>query len=168
MIDKSARPKIKLEFTITDKVVELISLILLILLWVIALINFSSLPSAIPSHFNFAGKIDSYGSRGTIFLLPAIGTAIYAVFTLLTFFPHIYNYPVKITPENAAAQYRLAVSLLRYLKAGIQTLFLVILFMVIRTSFGEPNNLNLLVFAVLILFIFAPLIFFIVKMSRLK
>ena len=36
-------------------------------------VRYAQLPAEIPSHYNFYGEIDGYGSRGTLWITPVIG-----------------------------------------------------------------------------------------------
>ena len=74
------------------------------------------LPASVPVHFNAAGKIDGYGSKLSLLAFPAIFTVMFVVLSALERVPRIYNYPWRLTPENAARQYRLARTLIVVLK----------------------------------------------------
>ncbi len=84
------------------------------------------LPARVPMHFNGAGDIDGYGSKGSLVGFAAIFTAIFVVLSALERVPRIYNYPWRITPENAARQYRLARHLIVALKLLMSLLCLVV------------------------------------------
>lgn len=36
-------------------------------------VRYAQLPAEIPSHYNFYGEIDGYGSRGTLWIMPVVG-----------------------------------------------------------------------------------------------
>ncbi len=55
------RPKIKVELTATDKLLEYIGWALLVAVWVLTLVNFSHLPEIIPTHYNATGQTDGFG-----------------------------------------------------------------------------------------------------------
>jgi uncharacterized membrane protein len=48
----SDKPKIKLELTFFDKVLETLSLVFFVFLWFITIWNYSALPKVIPVHFD--------------------------------------------------------------------------------------------------------------------
>lgn len=64
---------------------ELFALILVVLTCYIALSNYSALPDTIPTHFDAGGNPDDWGSKGGIFLLPAMSAADFLFLTLLNF-----------------------------------------------------------------------------------
>ncbi|MEO0312620.1 MAG: hypothetical protein RIQ89_2277 [Bacteroidota bacterium] len=110
------RPKIKLEWSKVDYFIEWLGWLMLMGLWLLVLINHPSLPEIIPTHFNFSGHIDGYGSKQLIFNMPVLATVLFVGMTWLNKFPHLFNYPVKITTENAHSQYKIGTRLIRWLK----------------------------------------------------
>ncbi|HVG11560.1 MAG TPA: DUF1648 domain-containing protein [Flavisolibacter sp.] len=128
------RPKISLPYSNQDKLLEGISLLLLLVLWLVAIRFYSLLPDIVPIHFDGKGQADGYSRKGSLFLLPLIATIIYGGTTLLNKHPDIFNYGVSITPENAHRLYSKATRFLRVLKLLVLILFLIIVVVVIRTS----------------------------------
>jgi uncharacterized membrane protein len=106
-----------------ENVSDVLSLIGLVLAWLIPLAYWSSLPESIPAHFNAAGEADRYGSRLTLLIMPAVATGLFALMTVISLFPHRWNYFWRITEENAARQYRLARNFVAILKAELILLF---------------------------------------------
>jgi uncharacterized membrane protein len=140
--ENEPRPRIKLKLTSHDYVIEFIGLSFLIILIAIPILYYNQLPDRIPIHFNAAGNPDGFGEKPSLFILPAIGLLMYFLLTVLTAFPHIYNFPVAITPENAEIQYRLATRLMRILKTVIIILFSFIGWMSVRTAVGNASGLG--------------------------
>lgn len=132
------RPKIKLTLKPLDKWLEALAISGCIWLWTFCVRAYTILPETIPTHFNFKGVADDFGSKATIFILPSIATAIYVLMTYLNQYPHIFNYMVKITEENAENQYRSATRMLRWVKLFVVVLFSIISIM-ITTSINNPG-----------------------------
>jgi len=97
----------------------------------------SGLPAKIPTHFAASGRVNAWGRRETILLFPALSVIIHAGLSLLSRFPHLYNYPWPITPENADRQYQLASSLLGWLRMETVWLFVYIEWMTIQAALGR-------------------------------
>ena len=106
-------PKIKIKLDTYDKVLEILGAASLMLIIMLPFNYYGQLPDIIPSHFNAMGMTDSYSSKSVIFILPSIGFILYMALHTLNRYPHIFNYPKPITPENAAKQYRAATKLVR-------------------------------------------------------
>lgn len=62
---------------------EAAALILLLAMFAVVGISWSGLPDFIPTHYNAAGAPDHYGSKESVWLLPAIGTSLYLLMTVI-------------------------------------------------------------------------------------
>jgi uncharacterized membrane protein len=154
------RPRIKLKLSSHDRIIEFLGISFLIILIAIPLLCYNQLPEKLPTHFNAAGEPDGYGGKTSLFLLPATGFFMYILLTVLAAFPHIYNYPVSITPENAEVQYRLATRLMRILKTVILILFSFISWMSVRTATGNAAGLGKMFLPVFIILTFGVVIIY--------
>jgi uncharacterized membrane protein len=154
-------PEIKIKLTVFDWLIEFFALSFMILLLSLPLIYIHVLPDRIPVHFNAAGQPDDYGDMSTLWILPLTGVLMYFLMTVLSAFPRIYNYPVKITPENAAVQYRIATRLIRILKTVIIMIFCFICFQTIKTATGEAAGLGKIFLPVSLLITFGIIAVFI-------
>jgi uncharacterized membrane protein len=65
------------------RVYWIIAVGLVILAWGISAALYPGLPAKIPTHYNLQGKVDAYGSKGTIFLMPAVMIFLLGLFQLL-------------------------------------------------------------------------------------
>ena len=135
------RPRLTPQLTETDTMLETAGWLALLLLWGLAVYYYATLPAIVPTHFNGAGQVDAHGPKGTIFILPVVGSVLFASMTALNRFPHIFNYPVQITPANAPTQYALATRLLRFLKLSIVALFCVLVIFIHRATTGEASGI---------------------------
>jgi len=110
---RTDRPKLKIPITPADILIECVSIGLIIYIWIHLFLVFGELPDRVPSHFNAAGEADGFSSKTFLFFLPALSTLMYIGLFWLTKFPHLHNYMVNITEENAFKQYRFGVTVLR-------------------------------------------------------
>lgn len=129
-----ARPVLKLQLTTTDYTLEAIAILGIISLFLLAVVSYSSLPEIIPTHFNVKGQADDWGNKTSIFILPGISLLLFTGITIISKFPHIFNYPVKVTVENALHLYSKSVRIMRILKALIIVLFLFIEWQVCKSA----------------------------------
>ncbi|MEO6583394.1 MAG: DUF1648 domain-containing protein [Ferruginibacter sp.] len=134
-------PKIKPPLSPFDNTLELISILLLVLMWGFTIFSLFNLPATIPIHFNTKGEADNYGNKITILILPVLGTLIYFGLTQLNKYPHIFNYMTKINEDNALKQYSIATKMLRFLKAAILLIFSLIILFTYLTTIGVKNGL---------------------------
>ncbi len=160
--DMNARPKITLELTHTDKIIEISSFLILAILWILVVYNYAGLPTTIPTHYNALGEADRFGNKDNIFSLPIIATVLFVGMTFLNKFPHIFNYPTNITTENALGQYTNATKMIRAIKFAI-----VFIFALITLKTMQSSTLGIWFLPLVLMLIFIP-IFFQVKSSKLK
>ena len=157
------RPKFKIQLSPTDQALELLGWGVLLALWVWTGTNYSSLPDTIPTHFNAAGEADGFGRKASIVGLPLIATLLYIGLTLLNRFPHIFNFPTPITPDNALSQYTNATRMIRFLKLILVLVFAGISFQTIQQANGTGEGLGLWFLPLTLVLVSMPLLYFVVK-----
>jgi uncharacterized membrane protein len=136
------KPRIQIQLFPFDKTLERIGVIILVLMWGLTVYMIFKLPQTIPVHFNFSGEPDRYGNKVMILVLPIFGAAQFFLFTWLNKFPHIFNYPIKITEDNAEKQYLIATRMLRVVKVSVLILFTGIVLIIYLTTFGFIDGLG--------------------------
>lgn len=138
----SKQPKISIPFEPLDLVVLAPGAVAAVLLLVATATYWPELPGRVPTHFNFAGEADGWGPKGIVLLLPGLGLLLFGIMAWLSRYPHIYNYPWKISAENAPAQYRCARRLILALGSEIAWLMLWIEWGTIRVARGAASGLG--------------------------
>lgn len=164
----SDRPIIRLPLAPLDLALLVLGGVAVILFIVVTAAYWSRLPEKIPTHFNFAGEPDAWGSKATLLLLPGVGTALYIGMAVLSRFPHVYNYLWRITEENAARQYLYARRLVLALGAEIGWLFLYITWQTVRTAQGHASGLGPFFLIAIVAGIFATVIVYFVNAARAR
>ncbi len=133
------RPRIKIEPTAFDKILEALALVFLLLLLVMVLQHYTDLPEKIPTQFDNAGAVIEYGSKHTILILPTLGVVIFIMMLILNRFPHKFNYLVKITPQNAPQQYRLGTSIIRFANLFVMGIFYYTSYKIVNISLHQTT-----------------------------
>jgi uncharacterized membrane protein len=113
----------KIKFTRIQKTAEVISAVLILSLWIYIAAAWPTIPSRLPSHYNGTGMIDAWGGKGILITVPGVCTFLYAMLTLVLFFPKLWNIPVKVTEANRPAIYRCVRNLLCFLKVIMTGMF---------------------------------------------
>jgi uncharacterized membrane protein len=114
--EEEKRPKIEIPETKLEKILEILAIIVILAVSAYTIIMLRSLPSRVPTHYDFLGMPDAYGAKSSLLILPGIVLFIYILITIASYFPHIFNYAVKITEENYIRQYTLAKQFLAVLR----------------------------------------------------
>lgn len=136
------RPRIQPVLSKADKIVEISGLILIIAIWCFTLFAYMRLPEIIPIHFNARGKADDVGHKGTFLILPVIVTILYWGLKKLNKYPHIFNYMVTITEENAAHQYTVSTRMIRYLMLTLLLVFSGIMVFIYLGAIGKADGMS--------------------------
>lgn len=137
------RPILRFPLSWVDILLELGAISGLLCCVVITFLVWPDLRDRVPIHFGITGKPDAWGAKITILILPVVAFVLNTVFIIISRYPHTFNYPVKITPENARKQYFLALSLLKWLKLEIIWLFTLIFWQQIQVALGAKETLSI-------------------------
>lgn len=109
---------------------------------ILLIINYPRLPAQIPIHYNGQGEADGFGAKSWLILLPILSLAIWYPVFWLQKRPHLLNYSVRITPENAERQYALARQFLQWINLIMSSLFLSAIWMTIQAALNGSNRIS--------------------------
>ena len=168
MSKMEVRPTIKLVLTPADKTFEIIGWLLMVAFWVLIVSSYSSLPETIPIHYNGAGKANGFGGKAFILLVPIVATLLFIGLTVLNKFPHVFNYPVVITQDNAADQYSNATRLVRYFKIIVVCILGLLSFKTVQYAMGAKDFIGIWFLPLSMGLMFIPLIPIIISSLRQK
>lgn len=108
-------------------VLEILSYVLLLVCFIIAIVGMATLPDEIPTHFTMSGEIDGYGSPGTLLILPIIMLICNGMTSLIMHVmpPTMWNTPSKLKPQNAVRALQDMISMIAWMELEISafTLF---------------------------------------------
>lgn len=107
------RPKITVPQNSTDLWIDRFSFLLFFIIWLSVFVYYPDLLNEIPTHFNGRGQADAFGSKQSIWILMGVFSSIFIGIYILNKYPHLHNYTVKITEENALKNYRFSTRVLR-------------------------------------------------------
>ncbi|WP_256760613.1 DUF1648 domain-containing protein [Cohnella sp. WQ 127256] len=134
------QPKLNLPITGFERFLNYLTLFVLIGTILYLCFQWSDLPSTVATHFNGKGEADGWGSKGMLFLLPAISLALYIGLTTLSRHPYVYNYPVPITEQNAAIQYVMARKLIYWINLELVSLFSYIVWSSVQSAQDQGSD----------------------------
>jgi uncharacterized membrane protein len=107
-------------------ITTIIALILLLGTTIYLIVVWSSLPDQIPGHFNAAGEVTRWDSKGTLLVLPIIAWVMFIGMSLIERFPRLWNTGVKVTEENKFRIFRLLRNMICAIKLIIVAAFMFI------------------------------------------
>lgn len=106
-------PRIPQRLTRPDLLIEVFCFIVLLESWTYTVYTFNQLPDLVYVFFKFPKGI---GSRNAIWFFPILGSLIFIAISIISSFPHKFNYSETITRVNARRIYRKALRRLRIIK----------------------------------------------------
>jgi uncharacterized membrane protein len=102
-----------------------------------------ALPERVPRHFGAAGNPDAFGSKGNILIPALLAVGLYVLLTLIQRIPpRLYNYPVRISADNAVAQYSAARACLAAIKAAVSVLLACGTWLTVQVALGHRQGLG--------------------------
>lgn len=132
------------------------------------LTHYPSLPDIIPDHFDGQGNVNSTGHKNTILSVALISIASGVGLFFLSKSPHMFNYPVTITDENAPEQYRNAQRTLRIVNAIITVMMAYIVYGIIQNARGLMDGLGPWFLPLVLLLVLGSIGFTLWKAYRLR
>ena len=91
------------------------------------------LPKRIPTHFDFSGHPNAWGSSEMLWLLPMIGTGLYLLMTALASIRfRRYNLPVRLTDANLPFIHTRTAEMVAWIKCEVLGLFAFIQWSIIQ------------------------------------
>lgn len=109
--------------TRADTIMEYLCRTMLIGTLIYLIVCWNTIPDQIPTHYNAAGEIDGWGSKGMIWFTVIIVWFLYLGISFVERYPDIWNTGVKITRENREKVYRLLKYLIRTSKLIMTAVF---------------------------------------------
>ena len=165
---ESQNPRIRPEPRLIDRLLDALVIMLIAGLWAFTLKAYLHLPSRIVVHFDAAGNPDGYGGKWNLLMMPALATLLAAGLFVLNLYPHVFNFPVKITPENAFYQYRLATRLMRWINLLTTLLLAMISWMMVASAGGTMSKGWIVVVFIFAGLMFIPFVVYMILSGRKK
>lgn len=137
-----SRPRIRIEPTFSDRVIESAALIGLLFSIANVALQWPSIPNRVPVRFDLTGYVETWGSKYTVLMTLAICAICYAILTAISRFPYTFHYPAPITENNAERQYRIVVMAMRWLKMELVWIFAFYNWQIIQVAVGNAEKLN--------------------------
>lgn len=156
------------EMDITERVRQVVEIALLIYLIMMPLVNWGSLPETIPSHFNAEGIVDDYGSRFLVFIPMGIGLLLFGFMKWLSLHPEMYNYWVKITEENKAKQYEIAVKFINWMNISMILVMCIVTYILIESAKNNQPMISGYMLPLIFVITLVPIVWYLIVLRNNK
>ena len=159
-------PKILVPLTATDRLLEVLALFLLLGSWIYALLMYPKLPETIAIHFDGQGNPDGYGGKVFFLIEVAVGTALYVLLTFLGRHPEWFNYPVKVTTDNAPRLYGWALQMMRSLKVVLVGIFAAIQWQTVQVAIHPDFSGTSYVIGGILVALFGTIFYYLIQLFK--
>ena len=119
-----------------DRILDLVSLFLVVLLWVLTIKFYIDAPEKVPTGFDAAGYPRGWGSAAVYFLMSGMGTFYAVAMFFAAYFPQFINMPVVLKESAIVPQSALMIRCCRWLNIVGLAMFLFILFQMAGYQYG--------------------------------
>lgn len=161
------RPKISIPLSRIEIILDFLSVLFLIMMFGYLFNKWFSLPDIIPIHSDASGKPNNWGSKGVMWILPIIALILFIGMTVLTKFPHTFNYPSRVTEENAPKFYLLGRQMMKWLNCEIMFIFLIFVWDFIQSAQGA-DGLGIWFLPVLLIILLGTIAISLIRFSKIK
>lgn len=126
-------------------------------------LNWDIIPEKIPGHYNAFGIVDRWANKGELFIVPIIAWIMYISLTVIEKYPQIWNTGIQVTENNQKLVYRLLKDML-----GTEKLLMVTVFSFITINSSLSKGLPNWFLPVSLFLVFGSLMFFIIRLVKIK
>jgi uncharacterized membrane protein len=161
------RPKIKIKKSKLEMIMNGLSVLMIAGTIIYIASVWPELPDKMPSHFNAAGEPDDWSGKGSVLILPIISSLMFMLLYFVAKFPHIHNYPVKVTEENAERLYTISNRMLVILNFEMVFFLNLGAWETVKVGFGK-DGLGLWFLPSLIGVTLVTIIIALIKISKVK
>lgn len=151
----------KLKYTKFQKIMELLTIIIILGMWIYLIKSWGSLPNKIPAHYNGAGAADDWDDKSNVLAVPITSSILYILITIISFFPSIWNSPVTITEENRKSVYLNLKNMIILSKFEMVGIFAYLTYCVIKSQ-----SLGVWFLPVTLIVVFGTIIYYAVKACK--
>ncbi len=162
-----SNPKINPPQQKIDIIIESLGAICIIYLAAQLIVEYLGLNDKIPTHFGSDGMPNAWGNKSSLLIPPTIALTLYAGLTILNRFPHLFNFPLTITEQNAERQYQYAKTMVSVLKLSIIVTFTYIQIQTINVAKETNLGLGSYFISLIVIGSFLPIIiYFIIALKN--
>ena len=94
-----SRDRKKKPIPLSDRLLELMALAMGVLLLVLTGVLYSKAPDTVPTHLNFSGDVDSWGSKSFYWILAGVMLVGMVICASAAYTRKMVNLPIRLKPE---------------------------------------------------------------------
>ncbi len=145
------------------KIINRITIVISILAVLLPIVFWAHIPDTIPTHYGASGKADAWGDKSMLILEMFLVLILLGVMSITTYFVKT-NGTSKYATEAEKSSYPIIYPMLVIVNLGVQGLFAYLIY----AGVTAKESLGTLFLPIVIVVIFAPIIWFFVKYGKSK
>ena len=158
-----SRDRKKKPITLSDRMLEAIALVEVILLLVLTWVFYDKAPETIPSHFNLSMEADAWSDKDVYWLLAVVMVIGMAICASAAYNRKLVNLPVRLKPSVFYRQIGLISRMCRVMTVAFGLIWLTILLAMSAEFIGLPEDVTMVLLPVSLVLMFAVVVFYTLK-----
>ena len=158
-----SRDRKKKPITLSDRMLEAIALVEVILLLVLTWVVYDKAPETVPSHFNLSMEADAWSDKDVYWLLAVVMVIGMAICASAAYNRKLVNLPVRLKPSVFYRQIGLISRMCRVMTVAFGLIWLTILLAMSAEFIGLPEDVTMVLLPVSLVLMFAVVVFYTLK-----
>ncbi|KPD09019.1 hypothetical protein AM501_06725 [Aneurinibacillus migulanus] len=159
--------KLKLQTPKIGRYFNLFTLLICAISLSYILMNWSSFPDLVPSHYNALGEPDDWSNKWFIFVPLLIGFVLWIGMYFLEKNPHLHNYS-GLTESNIESLYKNSMLTINFIKNELLLMFSFSSLDNVRVAMGNKSLLGAWELPVVFILLLGTVAFFVVRSIKIK
>lgn len=158
-----SRDRKKKPIPLSDRLLELMALAMGVLLLVLTGVLYSKAPDTVPTHFNFSGDVDSWGSKSFYWILAGVMLVGMVICASAAYNRKMVNLPIRLKPEVFYHQIGLIGRMCRVMTLAFGLIWLSVLLAMSASFIGLPEDVSVALIPLSVMLMLGVALFYTLK-----
>ena len=158
-----SRDRKKKPVTFSDRILELVALVMAVGMLVLTGVLYSKAPDTVPSHFNWVMKADGWSGKGVYWVLAVIMLVGMVVCSSAAYNRKMVNLPIRLKPEVFYRQIGLIGRMCRLMTVGFGFIWLAVLLAMSAGFIGMPEDVSVALIPLAVMLMLGVALFYTLK-----
>ena len=158
-----SRDRKKKPVTFSDRILELVALVMAVGMLVLTGVLYSKAPDTVPSHFNWVMKADGWSGKGVYWVLAVIMLVGMVVCSSAAYNRKMVNLPIRLKPEVFYRQIGLIGRMCRLMTIGFGFIWLAVLLAMSAGFIGMPEDVSVALIPLAVMLMLGVALFYTLK-----
>ena len=158
-----SRDRKKKPITLSDRLLELVAVVMAIGLLVLTGILYKQAPDVVPSHFNLTMEADGWSSKGVYWVLAMVMVVGMAICASAAYNRKLVNLPIRLKQAVFYRQIGLISRMCRVMTLAFGLIWLSVLLAMSASFIGMPDDVSVVLVPVSVGFMLSVVVFYTLK-----